>query len=371
MDVVDVAVVGGGPAGSACAGRLRAAGLDVVVLDRARFPRTKPCGGWVTPGIFDALGLVPDAYARGRTLQAFTAFRTGGMGGRAVTTDYGQPVSFGVLRSEFDHYLLDRSGAPVRSGRTVSAFRQDRGEWVMDEALRAKVVVGAGGHFCPVARLLNEGRAEGSLVVAQEVEFRLDARERAGCRVLPEVPELYFCDDLRGYGWCVRKGDYLNVGLGRRDPRGLQAHVRDFVAFLSREGRLTSALPSRWLGHAYWLYEGPPRRVVGDGLLLVGDAAGLAVPSSGEGIRPAVESGLIASRTLLAANGRYTRQDLAPYGEALKTRFGPPRRRVDLPPALARPLGRLLLGDRWFTRHFVLDRWFLQRGAEAPARQAA
>jgi flavin-dependent dehydrogenase len=193
------------------------------------------------------------------------------------------------------------------------------------------------------------------------VEFRLDPARASACRVQPEAPELYFCPDLRGYGWCVRKGDYLNVGLGRRDPRSLAAHVRDFVAFLSREGRIQSDLPSRWSGHAYWLHEGPPRRVVGDGLLLVGDAAGLAVPSSGEGIRPAVESGLLAAEALVAAHGRYASPDLAPYVDALKARFGPPRRRLDLPPALARPLGRLLLADEWFTRHFVLDRWFLQR----------
>jgi len=372
MDAVDVVVVGGGPAGSVCAGRLRGAGADVVVLDRARFPRTKPCGGWVTPPIFERLGLAPDAYAQGRTLQAFSAFRTGRIGGPALVTDYGEPVSFGILRSEFDHFLLERAGVPLRSGSPVASLRREGGGWILDERIRAKVVVGAGGHFCPVARLLNEGSSEGSLVVAQEVEFRLDAAHRSGCRVAPEVPELYFCSDLRGYGWCVRKGDYLNVGLGRRDPQGLTTHVREFVAFLGRAGRVSSALPSRWLGHAYWLYESPLRRVVGDGLLLVGDAAGLAVPSSGEGIRPAVESGLLAADVLLAAGGRSTRSDLEPYGDALKARFGPPRRRLDLSPRLARPLGRLLLGDRWFTRHFVLDRWFLQRTlAEATVRRAA
>jgi flavin-dependent dehydrogenase len=304
-------------------------------------------------------------------LQAFSAFRTGRIGGPALVTDYGEPVSFGILRSEFDHFLLERSAAPLRTESPVASLRRENDGWVLDERIRARVVVGAGGHFCPVARLLNTGSSAASLVAAQEVEIRLDAANRSGCRVAPEAPELYFCSDLRGYGWCVRKGDYLNVGLGRRDPHGLLAHVRDFVAFLGRAGRVTASLPSRWLGHAYWLYEGPARRVVGDGLLLVGDAAGLAVPSSGEGIRPAVESGLLAAEALLGARGRYTRSDLEPYGEALRARYGPPRRRLDLPPTLARPLGHLLLGDPFFTRHFVLDRWFLQRTAAAPAARRA
>jgi flavin-dependent dehydrogenase len=211
-----------------------------------------------------------------------------------------------------------------------------------------------------VARLLNRPLRGADLVVAQEVEFPLDARQRAACRVAPEIPELYFSPDLRGYGWCLLKGDHLNVGLGRHDPHGFTSHLRAFVASLTRQARIPD-LPSRWLGHAYRLHEGAPGRVIGDGLLLVGDAAGLAAPASGEGIRPAVESGLLAAEAVLAARGRYRREDLEPYRQALDARFGPWRRRRELPRLVAEPLGRILLGGRWFARHVVLDRWFLQR----------
>jgi 2-polyprenyl-6-methoxyphenol hydroxylase-like FAD-dependent oxidoreductase len=101
--------------------------------------------------------------------------------------------------------------------------------------------------------------------------------------------------------------------------------------------------------------------VIGDALLLVGDAAGVAAPASGEGIRPAIESGLLAAEAVLAARGRYGREDLEPYRQALDARFGPWRRRLELPRLAAGPLGRMLLGARWFARHVVLDRWFLQR----------
>jgi len=77
MDSCDVLVVGGGPAGSTCAWKLCQAGLDVMVLDAAVFPRDKVCAGWVTPGVFRLLDLDPSEYrATGLTIQDITGFRT-------------------------------------------------------------------------------------------------------------------------------------------------------------------------------------------------------------------------------------------------------------------------------------------------------
>src|SRR5262245_29244717 len=98
-DHADVIVVGGGPAGSSCAWKLRQAGLDVVVIDRARFPRDKVCGGWITPQVVDELRLDLDDYQSSRTLQPITAFRTGLVGQAAsVETVYDRPVSYGIRR---------------------------------------------------------------------------------------------------------------------------------------------------------------------------------------------------------------------------------------------------------------------------------
>jgi flavin-dependent dehydrogenase len=359
----DVLVVGGGPAGSSCAKRLVEAGLEVQILDRAAFPRDKACAGWITPGVLETLGIPAQEYGQGRTLQAFTGFRTGRIGGPGVETRYSQPVSFGIRRREFDAHLIERSGAQVRTGATVTTLRREGDTWIVNEEVRAPLVVGAGGHFCPVGRFLNgPPRPDDGLVSAQEVEFRLDAAQQAACPVRPEVPELYFCRDLRGYGWCVRKADYLNLGLGRRDALRLPDHLREFVAFLVGLRRIPADLPSRWPGHAYRLYEPTQRRVVGEGLLLVGDSAGLAERTSGEGIRAAVESGLLAADAILASRGRYRREDLSPYEAALVARLGPRRRTVSWPPGLANMLGRLVLGSAWFARELVLERWFLKPG---------
>ncbi len=363
MKHCDVLVVGGGPAGSACAWRLGRAGLDVIVLDKARFPRDKVCAGWITPAVIETLQLDAVAYRSDRVLQPITGFRVGQIGGEVVEARYEEPVSYGILRREFDDYLLARSGARLELGQSLTALERDGDAWIANGRVRASVVVGAGGHFCPVSRQLGNvvGRGE-SVVAAQEVEFALEGP--GDCAVAPETPELYFCDDLKGYAWCFRKGRYLNVGLGREDSHGLAEHVEHFIAFLRREGRLSAALPARPKGHAYLLYGHAPRTIVGEGVVLVGDAAGLAYPQSGEGIRPAIESGIMAAE-VIAMSSDYSGASLALYEERLTERFG--RRQAPepgplLPESLRKRLARYLLTNRWFARHVVMDRWFLHRG---------
>jgi len=362
VESCDALIVGGGPAGSTCARSLRRAGLDVLVVDCAVFPRDKPCAGWVTPGVWKALELEPEEYGAKHLLQPISRFRIGSIGSDGVETDYGQPVSFGIRRCEFDHALLARSGARVQSGTRVTRLRRAGKEWVVNDQLRTPILVGAGGHFCPVARVLGTRSAGEVAVAAQEVEWHLAPDQRAQCRVEPGVPELYFSQDLKGYGWCFRKKDHLNVGLGRVDRVALSRHLVDFVEGLQARGRLPSHLP-RWRGHAYLLNPSTPRPAFADAAVLVGDAAGLAYMESGEGIRPAVESGLLAARTILDAAGDYRRENLEPYQRRLERTFGEgkgPGLARFIPPMIVAGLGSAFLRSRWFTRHVVLDRWFLR-----------
>jgi flavin-dependent dehydrogenase len=356
-------IVGGGPAGSTCAWRLGQAGLRVLVLDRAAFPRQKICAGWVTPQVLEELSLDVSAYADGRVLQPIFGFRTSRIGGPEVVTRYPSPVSYGIRRYEFDAYLLARAGAAVEVG-ALTDLRRDGEEWVVNGEIRTPLLVGAGGHFCPVARRLGAMGSGAGVVAAQEAEFPLDEAQRRECPVDPELPALYFCADLEGYGWCFRKGDYLNVGFGRRASSGFPSHVRAFWEFLKERRAVPSSTPFPWDGHAYLLYGASPRPVVGDGVVLVGDAAGLAYAESGEGIRPAIESGLLAADAIVAAGGRYRAADLEPYRRSLEARLGPrsrPAASLSVPAPLRNLAGRALLATGWFTRHFVLDRWFLHK----------
>jgi geranylgeranyl reductase family protein len=355
MTSVDAVVVGGGPAGSTCARLLTRAGWNVLVLDRAQFPRDKVCAGWLTPPVFTALELSPEDYRRGGfVLQTITTFHTGLMGHTPVETRYDHAVSYAIRRCEFDHFLLRRSGARVLERTPVEALRRDGSSWVINEQFQTPVVIGAGGHFCPVARHLRGGLEDASAIVAKEAEFPIDADGP------PPEPQLYFCPDLDGYAWCVRKGNYLNVGIGRRSHDGFNAHAAAFQSFLEARG-VPGAGTAKWRGHAYLASGIGARPIVGAGALLIGDAAGLAYPESGEGIRPAIESGVQAARTLIGAGGRCTAADLEPYATAMRAQHPPVAAPSKLAQAINRAVGRQLMKSSAFTRHIVLDRWFLRR----------
>ena len=360
MDSCDVLIVGGGPAGSSCAWGLRQSGLDVAVFDKQTFPRDKICGGWITPEVLTSLEIDPLEYKVSRVLQPITGFRVGRIGGTALETGYGAPVSYGIRRCEFDDYLLKRSHARLLLGEPLRSLERSGRDWVANGSIKARLVVGAGGHFCPVARLLGAKRSSEAAVVAQETEFEMDARQSAGCSIRKEIPELYFCSDMKGYGWCFRKGDFLNVGLGRFDPHGLPSHVTGFLQFLKATGRITFEVPPLH-GHAYLLNGTSTRTIVSDAALLIGDAAGLAHPQSGEGILPAVESGLLAAKAIVASHGTYEKWRLDEYQTLLAGRresWASDAGRY-IPSALIKVLARGLLKTQWFVRGVVLDKWFL------------
>ncbi|MBM4219891.1 MAG: NAD(P)/FAD-dependent oxidoreductase [Gammaproteobacteria bacterium] len=366
MERRDAVIVGGGPAGSTLARALSAAGAAVTVLDKRVFPRDKTCAGWITPAVIRSLELDLDDYRQGRVLQPMHGFSVARMGAAPVRAGHGAaPVSYGIRRCEFDHYLLARSGAQLRAGAAVESLERAGNEWIVNGALRTPLLVGAGGHFCPVARSLGAdlGRGE-SVVGAQEFEVRMSAAQAARSPVRGDTPQLYFCPDLAGYAWVVRKGDWLNVGIGRRGPHRLGEHFERFLAAMVRDGVLDESIArTRAGGHAYLLYPHARRPLIAEGALLIGDAAGLAYPESGEGIRPAVESALLAAEAIRACGGNYSRQSLSRYAQSIENRYGArnlqERDKTALPGRLKQLAAGLLMRSRWFTREIITRRWFL------------
>ncbi|MDR3749162.1 MAG: NAD(P)/FAD-dependent oxidoreductase [Acidobacteriota bacterium] len=368
MDSCDVLIVGGGPAGSSCAWGLRESGLDTLVIDRCTFPRNKLCGGWITPLVFEALEIDPESYAPGRVLQRITGFRLSSIEERQVDIRYGRTISYGILRCEFDEYLLRRCGARIQEGVRFNSIQRSRDGWIVNGEIKTRLVVGAGGHFCPVSHFLGN-KVSSPSVVAREIEFEMGDAEAASSSVAGELPELYFCRDMRGYGWCFRKQDVLTVGIGRIDNHGLSQHCDEFLRFL-KQSRNVEVPGKGILGHAYRLFGHSQRAILDNSILLVGDAAGLAYPESGEGIRPAIESGLIAAHSIVSAEGDYSSARLELYRELLNTRLGHKRNALGtlaqfIPQSVREICGRFLLRNRWFCRNVVLDRWFL-RADERP-----
>jgi len=289
----DAIVVGGGPGGSTCAWKLRAAGLDVLVLDRARFPRTKLCAGWVTPEAIRELELDQDDYPLG-----FITFEELHLHWKVLTARPGVR-QHSIRRYEFDDFLLRRSRARVLQ-HNVRNISRDDGGYTLDGEFRCKYLVGAGGTSCPVYREIFRGRSprDGELQAATlEQEFAYDWKDPA-CHLW------FFDEGLPGYAWYVPKANgYINVGLGgmavqlRRRDGHLRDYWRKFVTKLAAKG-LVDYADYEPKGYSYYL-RGRGDLVRDGNAFIVGDAAGLATRDMCEGIGPAVRSGILAASAIV------------------------------------------------------------------------
>lgn len=316
----EVLIVGGGPAGAACAWALRRQGVPCLVLERATFPRVKLCAGWITPDALEAIDLDPNAYPHGLTRLERLRVSVGGLRLRLRSR------TMAIRRVEFDDFLLKRAGVPVHQHHARSITQRDDG-YAVDGEFWGRRLVGAGGTQCPVARTLfadANPRPAGSLIVTQEQEFAYpigDGERRSMCHLW------FFEHGLPGYAWYVPKaGGYVNVGVGgsaaKLKARGdrIQRHWDCVVAELDRLG-LVRDFAYAPKGHAYYLRERGRTIRVGNAFV-AGDAAGLATMDMGEGIATAIQSGVrvaegIATGTEVSYEDLRTLSQPAPIGYLL------------------------------------------------------
>ncbi|MCB1323893.1 MAG: NAD(P)/FAD-dependent oxidoreductase [Spirochaetales bacterium] len=298
MRDVDVLIIGGGPAGSSCAWALKTKhGRESLILDKTEFPRLKLCAGWITPLVVEQLELDPATYPhRFVTFDTIHAEYFGRKGVRRVSM---KTTQHSIRRTEFDNWLLQRSGAEVIHHQ-VREIRRDGDHFIVDDQFRANHLVGAGGTHCPVFRTFFKDinpRSKEYQIGALEEEFEYDY-EDPNCH-------LWFGENgLVGYSWYVPKGDgWVNVGIG-----GWSEHITTApITLRDQWDFFTAKLKSMGLvrdhdfkpkGHTYYVRE---RAKVGQNgrAYIVGDAAGLATRDLAEGIGPAVESGLQAAASIV------------------------------------------------------------------------
>jgi menaquinone-9 beta-reductase len=306
MIQTEVIIVGGGPAGAACAWSLHQHNVPCLILDQHPFPRPKVCAGWITPRVVRDLQMNPAEVPFGFT--TFTSFQVSvrGIHFKLPTRQHA------IRRFEFDDWLVRRAGVPVLA-HAVRQISPGPDGYTLDGEYFGKYLVGAGGTHCPVYRSLFQEvcpRPKEALIVAQEEEFPYPYTDPA-CR-------LWFLENhLPGYAWYVPKANgYLNVGVGgnadqlKANGDTLKNHWNYLVEKLAAMG-LVRGYEFKPVGHSYYQRHRLPQ-VRRDNAFLAGDAAGLATLDMGEGISPAIQSGLLAASAIIHG-GEYSLASIGKY----------------------------------------------------------
>jgi geranylgeranyl reductase family protein len=309
----DVAIVGAGPSGSTTAYHLAKAGARVLLLDRAEFPREKPCGGGVTARAFDRapVDLTPVVE------QVVNRVRFSYKLGDFFDFDYPKPLVYMTQRLRLDEFLLNQAcevGAEFHGGSVVRSLELSKdGVRIAanGDTYEAGTVVGADGANGVVAR-------GAGLHPVKDPPVALEANfPYTGERVPGEWSDLLALElgsMPGGYGWSFPKSDHFNVGCGGWQSEG--GNLRTHLSALRDHYGLKSIPMLNIRGHHLPTRdEGAP--IVRGRALLVGDAAGLVDPMSGEGLYSAFVSGhLAAARLLRFLDGADA--DLFPYEAAIE-----------------------------------------------------
>jgi len=349
-DEADVIVVGAGPAGATTAFYLAQSGLDVLLLEKSRFPREKVCGDGLTPRAVKALvgmGIKvgeQDGWVRNKGLRVIGA----GLRLEMPWPELSSYPGYGLVRTrhDMDEALARRAeqaGARLVEGVTVTGpVRHERTGRITGVVARpeggderryaARVVVAADGNSSRLSVAMGlRKRDDRPLGVAVRTYYK---SPRHDDDYLESWLDLWDGDRLLpGYGWIFGMGDGTsNVGLGLLNTSAAFGHT-DYHALLRK---WLKSMPAEW-GFTEENRTAPIRGAAlpmgfnrtphyHQGLLLAGDAGGMVNPFNGEGIAYAMESGEILARTITQALARSRRADtervLAGYPHALSQEYG-------------------------------------------------
>ena len=337
----DLTVVGGGPAGATCARRAAEAGLDVVLLEKAHHPREKPCGGALGPQVMRSLDIDISSVIE----RTFNAVIVRTPSGKKVALTSKGLIGHIVTRSEFDAYLLQKAtdaGVEVVQGVEVVGVEQLRSgirALAVGDSYKSHLLVGADGVNGIVARELG-ARTKWSpeqvgLCYTANVPLNSSDVESVmmthGADESPAI-ELYFGLVSWGYGWCFPKKNGLNIGIGCRVDKqeNLQQTWDKFIAIIVGEKGIELDVSNRV---SYRVPLGDKlSRCIGRRGMLIGDAAGLVSPFTGEGISYAIQSGSLAAKIVCEAVESKSPLHIVEYVNQLK-----------------KTIGQELMNTRWLT----------------------
>jgi geranylgeranyl reductase family protein len=291
MDVVDVAIVGAGPAGSACAAFCAEAGLNTILLEREKFPREKVCGDCLNPSCWPVLRRL-EVFARVRALPhgELNAVEFIAIGGQKIHFDLprGDESEIAVKRSLFDNLLMSRVkelGAEVREATTVSAIEKtSANNWRIDiggQTIEARILVAADGRNSTIARLCNllPRPARERIALQSHIPLPQNFGDRVVLQFLPEGYSGQAPVNDRELNLCL-------VGVPASISSLRKWAEKNFETGSDHSWRTITPLTRAAISPVY------------DNLFLIGDAARVVEPFTGEGIYYALRGGELAAAAI-------------------------------------------------------------------------
>jgi geranylgeranyl reductase family protein len=331
----DVIVVGAGPAGSTAAKNLAEKNIKVLLLDKAAFPRDKPCGGGLPTRVqkrFPYIEPFIDSVSYGSTTFSsslrykFDLIRE-------------KPFLMMVLRKDFDHGLLSlaqQAGVIFLEGKSVVdvVVQKDRVSVMLEDGqtLETKVVIGCDGMHSVVAEKTNLSKKLEVLCVSLMQERPMSPKQLTTFFTKKHLIYLFIkAQGIAGYAWVFPKKNCVNIGIGEfqsavskaRPKIPLKETYEALISVLKEKKLLPAEFPIENLRGAT-LPIFPLENTCGDRVLLCGDAAGFINPITGEGIYYAMVSGSIAADVIASGlkTGDLSHRFLSRYQTLWNADFG-------------------------------------------------
>ncbi len=308
----DVVVVGAGPAGSTAAKNLAEKGLKVLILDKATFPRDKPCGGGLPTRVLKRFPYIEpflDSISYGTTMYSsslrykFNLIRE-------------KPFLMMIIRKDFDNNLLSlaqHTGAVFQGGKSVVdvLIQKDKAIVMLEDgqSIETQMVVGCDGMHSVVAEKTKLCKKLAVLCISLMQEQPLKPTQLTTFFTKKKLTYLFIkIQGIAGYGWVFPKKNCINLGIGEfqsavskaRPKKPLKETYDAFISLLKEKKLLPADFPVENLKGAT-LPIFPLENTYGDRVLLCGDAAGFINPITGEGIYYAMASGQIAAQIIADA----------------------------------------------------------------------
>ena len=331
----DVVIVGGGPAGSTAAKVLAKQKRKVLLIDKARFPREKPCGGGLTAKVLKEFPYVKkhdliESYSYGGYVYATD------MNNR-VEIKKDTPIMATVLRKKFDAGLIKLAvdqGCTLLEGKKVVdiTFSKNHVKTIIDtgECFESKVIIGSDGMWSLTRKKAGLDPIQNTFAISLFNEYKIDEQLIDQYFSPKRYGHLHLkLNGLAGYGWVFSKKNHINIGIGEMKPyhatnkKQLKPIFQEYVQRLKEEGIIPEEISSNNVKGAA-LPTQPMPKTYGDNVLLCGDAAGLINPITGEGIHYAMYSGRIAANVIHTAlhQNNTSSRFLSTYEKQWKHTFG-------------------------------------------------